>query len=345
MRRDSVILPLLLSFSGLCYAQKGCFYPNGVRAGADFPCDPEAADSACCGVGEVGTVCLTNGLCRRPNGNIIRGSCTDRSWNSPECPKFCLGRYPITSSIYHTDAWRCPQQLEQAIPAFYVLTRQSGAAAGGSEFISCANVTATDTSYCCIDHPALCCDEGVSRFDVPSKPDLFANWDVGASRFIVVDRTKPSGFSPSSSHGSTTLTSSSPTSSPTSDLSAQSSPPAAPPLSVGAQAGIGALAGALAIAIAAVVFLLVKLRKKTALLAEMESEQTGQQYTMVVGPEGYAGGGQGKVEPETAWHGHTTSSAAGMGPGVAVLVPPHEMDTQGTTYELPSSPGPQPRYM
>jgi len=93
MRSPRAAIPLLLWIFALpCWAQKQCFYPNGVLATSDAPCDPDAADSPCCGKG-MGTVCLTNKLCSGPDGNIIRGSCTNKDWNSPGCPLFCLSKF------------------------------------------------------------------------------------------------------------------------------------------------------------------------------------------------------------------------------------------------------------
>jgi hypothetical protein len=82
---------LLLSVSSVCLGQNRCFYPNGKNATGDFPCDLSAENSACCG-GGLGSVCLSNKLCRGPDGNLARGSCTDKNWQAPECALFCLGR-------------------------------------------------------------------------------------------------------------------------------------------------------------------------------------------------------------------------------------------------------------
>jgi hypothetical protein len=95
---SSVIIPLILGgFLHVCAAQNKCYYPNGVQSDNDFPCDPNAEQSACCG-GGFGSVCLSNKLCRGPDGNIIRGSCTDRNWNAPECAQYCLGRRSYNGS-------------------------------------------------------------------------------------------------------------------------------------------------------------------------------------------------------------------------------------------------------
>lgn len=89
----------LLSISSTSSAQKRCFYPNGQQATGDFPCDPNARESACCG-GSLGSVCLTNKLCRGPNGNLVRGSCTDQNWASPDCAQYCLGALSMLKEAY-----------------------------------------------------------------------------------------------------------------------------------------------------------------------------------------------------------------------------------------------------
>ncbi|KXX74638.1 hypothetical protein MMYC01_208524 [Madurella mycetomatis] len=302
MRGPRGILLLILSFSGLCWAQQRCFYPNGeeavfpngARAPTNFPCDPDAEDSACCG-GEVGMACLTNKLCRGPDGNTIRGSCTDRNWNSLDCPQFCLG-----------------------------------AREGGTDLISCANVTGTDTSYCCDGHRAFCCDEGVARFEVfPSSPEVFATFDAEVSQFVVIQRTTSSSALSTPTTTTTSaaaLTSTSQSSNPTPDSSAQTQP-APPALSTGAQAGIGVGAGILAVALAVVAFLLLKLRKKNAQLAEMEKAQEAQQY-----------GGPGPMHNPTEYKADIPWYQYPLGRTGLTAVQSQEMDGQGAAAELASTP-------
>jgi hypothetical protein len=86
-------LYILLASFALCHAQT-CYYPNGLEAEGDSPCDPDNEHSACCGQ-SLGSACLSNKLCRAPNGNVVRGSCTDRDWASPDCPQYCLGKYGL----------------------------------------------------------------------------------------------------------------------------------------------------------------------------------------------------------------------------------------------------------
>jgi hypothetical protein len=67
-----------------------CFYPDGSQAQSDHACNLTAEVSFCCAIGDN---CLDNKLCVTKSDDpqpYNRGSCTDKTWNSPECPRFCL---------------------------------------------------------------------------------------------------------------------------------------------------------------------------------------------------------------------------------------------------------------
>jgi hypothetical protein len=206
---------------------------------------------------------------------------------------------------------------------------------GGTDLVSCSNVTKTDTSYCCDGYRAFCCDEGVARFDVfPSNPEVLARWDAQKTQFVVVQRPSSSSVSSqATSTGSTLSTSTTTTPPPTgtdlptgspnpntgpgSEADSQSqSQPAAPSLSVAAQAGIGAGAGVLAIALAVIAFLLFKLRKK-------KKEQIGGQEQT----HQYRGQGPGEL------YDHKMDV-----PYPPYNAPPQEVDGRGPRFELPATP-------
>lgn len=80
-------------------SQAPCYSPNGTLQPDDVPCYPSAKVSVCC---SRGWTCLSNAVCLLiqdsdwPHlnvGSTYRGSCTDASWNSTECPNFCTGVY------------------------------------------------------------------------------------------------------------------------------------------------------------------------------------------------------------------------------------------------------------
>jgi hypothetical protein len=72
--------------------QKKCYFHNGDLAAFDIPCTNlttlDDADIPCCGSGRQ---CLENRMCSSVEGdpNPSRGSCTDQSWQSGNCPQFC----------------------------------------------------------------------------------------------------------------------------------------------------------------------------------------------------------------------------------------------------------------
>jgi hypothetical protein len=73
--------------------QQTCYFPNGVIARDDYPCislisKSPGTDVHCC---EVGRTCLPNRMCsgNSQDENPMRGTCTDSTWDSPNCPKFC----------------------------------------------------------------------------------------------------------------------------------------------------------------------------------------------------------------------------------------------------------------
>ncbi|KAK3985671.1 hypothetical protein QBC44DRAFT_249853 [Cladorrhinum sp. PSN332] len=216
---------VVLRLIGTCSALSRCYYPNGREATGDFPCDPDAEASPCCG-GGFGTVCLFNKLCQSPDGNVIRGSCTDDQFGSASCPKFCLG-----------------------------------ANLGGTDLISCSNVTGNAASYCC-DHTVNCCSSGVGRFDVlPADPHTWATWATASTRFVVVRALSTS--TPTSAATITPQTGSTTASQPPSEATSTVPAPqqGGSRLSPAGYAGVGVGSVIGVLLIAAVVYLVLRLKK------------------------------------------------------------------------------------
>ncbi|QDS73167.1 hypothetical protein FKW77_002191 [Venturia effusa] len=63
---------------------KTCYWPDGTTAANQSVCG-SGSQSACC---PIGTECTSNGLCY-DLGYLKRGSCTDKTWGSSACPKYC----------------------------------------------------------------------------------------------------------------------------------------------------------------------------------------------------------------------------------------------------------------
>ncbi|KAM0280637.1 hypothetical protein ACHAQH_003944 [Verticillium albo-atrum] len=91
-------LALLIPTAAAQSSSQSCFFPNGTVAAGDMAaCGGGGADTAhshCC---NQGWACLSNGLCmaagqdpaQLADATILRGACTDQSWASPDCPRWC----------------------------------------------------------------------------------------------------------------------------------------------------------------------------------------------------------------------------------------------------------------
>ncbi|KAF1992192.1 hypothetical protein K402DRAFT_415890 [Aulographum hederae CBS 113979] len=76
-----------------------CYFPGGNQpAGGNpmVPCNPNAAVSACCQVGES---CTSSGLCFSGNGMIYRGGCTDKTFKDATCSKVCLDSGTLENDV------------------------------------------------------------------------------------------------------------------------------------------------------------------------------------------------------------------------------------------------------
>ncbi|KAF2648328.1 hypothetical protein K491DRAFT_784133 [Lophiostoma macrostomum CBS 122681] len=104
---------LMTSLTGLLplvYAL--CYMPSGDLTN-DQPCNPDADVSQCCALGDF---CTSNHLCLPPNflnstggstvSLYIRGTCTDDSWQSPECGGACVAELPNEGE----KVWQCSSE-------------------------------------------------------------------------------------------------------------------------------------------------------------------------------------------------------------------------------------------
>jgi hypothetical protein len=72
-----------------------CYFPDSSVSPQDTPCEDTTEQSTCCGQGYA---CLSNHICmatgdeiQNPSATLyVRGSCTDPSWRSSDCPLFCI---------------------------------------------------------------------------------------------------------------------------------------------------------------------------------------------------------------------------------------------------------------
>lgn len=105
----------LLSLSSFVVAQ-GCFYPNGSPANGDILCQ-DGNVSSCCGPN---SICLTNGLCLSVEQpfTLSRGSCTDSTWQSPQCPNVCKdSRFLLYQTLWQLLIAMCCDQFRRVADA------------------------------------------------------------------------------------------------------------------------------------------------------------------------------------------------------------------------------------
>jgi hypothetical protein len=164
-----------------------CFYPDTSQAQSDHACNLTAEVSFCCAIGDK---CLDNKLCITDSDDpqvvqpYNRGSCTDKTWNSPECPRFCLD--------FSSD--------------------------GGTWLVDCG-----DQGVCCYDvladRPEDCCSANSSA----QNPVLTLDGEATAFTLIENGAATQTRIMPSSS-SSTTATTTTPTSSTSSAVADSPSP-------------------------------------------------------------------------------------------------------------------------
>jgi hypothetical protein len=94
--RDFMMLAiaLFLHLYLIHLATATCYYPDDSVTPEDVSCR-YTGNSSCC---SIGWICLSNGLCQNPSptindhggGKYYRGSCTDPTFDSPNCAAVCL---------------------------------------------------------------------------------------------------------------------------------------------------------------------------------------------------------------------------------------------------------------
>ncbi|KAF7188005.1 hypothetical protein HII31_10677 [Pseudocercospora fuligena] len=94
--------PLVFAiFASVALSATTCYFPDGTEAANFTTCNAGAANAACCTSSDA---CLSNGYCLQQDGlsnRIIRGSCTDKTFDSSACPQQCKDVAPnVPISIY-----------------------------------------------------------------------------------------------------------------------------------------------------------------------------------------------------------------------------------------------------
>ncbi|KAL8869738.1 MAG: hypothetical protein Q9174_004044 [Haloplaca sp. 1 TL-2023] len=164
------VLSLLSLFSLLAqtFAQlKACYRWNGDSA-PDFPCNPEADVSACCGGGYK---CGTNLFCEDEYGAMLVGTCTDRSFTDPACPyALNAGNYDLESGLYGFDY----KQNTTICPDATICPKN--------------NFSKRENETCCENHKGRA---EINYQNVAFLPEAKSDLDVPASPFPPTASTKP----------------------------------------------------------------------------------------------------------------------------------------------------------
>ena len=89
----AVSVLIMIAFISFAVAEMApCYWPGGVRVDSHTPCNESAEHSHCCVQYDA---CLSNGYCFQAGdadmwGNrIARTSCTDPTFQAPECAYYC----------------------------------------------------------------------------------------------------------------------------------------------------------------------------------------------------------------------------------------------------------------
>jgi len=82
-RRIVLLLSVVVGVDATCFDTFG----NAMDS-AFVPCDPSAKVTHCCSSADY---CLSNGLCLNAGANNVMSQqgCTDQTWGSPPCRKYC----------------------------------------------------------------------------------------------------------------------------------------------------------------------------------------------------------------------------------------------------------------
>ncbi|KAE9376588.1 hypothetical protein N431DRAFT_542146 [Stipitochalara longipes BDJ] len=209
MSRFTSFLFLLLFVVHTSWAAtaKTCYFPDGNPATKDTACK-SATVSTCC---QEGATCLDNGLCFDPFGSAvggyIRGSCTDKTWASADCPQYCT--------------------YDNATAGLFNSLSDAGV-------LSCGN-----PGYCCESDPLSKCDcqTGKGTFSISGDLKPFTTIpSSGSTTSTATKATATKSLTTTTSSRTTTpttATSSSPTSSPT------NTPTSAPTSNTALKVGLG----------------------------------------------------------------------------------------------------------
>ncbi|OAP58625.1 hypothetical protein AYL99_07715 [Fonsecaea erecta] len=243
--------------SATCYWQNSTLAPDDPYSIApdDTACFPDQENSACCGTG---LTCLSDGVCyieQSGNGYYYRGTCTDRTWDSQQCPGWCFAQNANTS-----------------IPLLKCDTAQDWYCCPGDSECSCDTgknaVKLGDTQPSTVTVIGSTSWPGISSTTSPFVQTSPLVTD-GTTSSESGEPTQNTSASTSTSTSTSTRTSSTPSTSKSAAAAAASATSNTPAPSksdgssnTGLAAGLGAGLGAAAVIIGVLVFFLIRKRRQ-----------------------------------------------------------------------------------
>jgi len=191
-------------------AATNCYLPNGTDANPPnqqlqrtpfFSDGPSNIASMCCHIGDT---CRSDGLCDNTyqDGSLTRDTCTDPSWNSPNCIKLCTNG---TSKAFHDILGG--RGVGRRLTAIDLISNAN--TAGPTLFDTTSTVTpCNDGSFCCgiPKNANSCCSSGQGVWvkdgkETRSNPSLSAlssissSATIGSSNATLVSGSKSSSTS------------------------------------------------------------------------------------------------------------------------------------------------------
>ena len=196
-----------------------CYWPDRSIETSHIPCQAAASGkaSACCPYWDI---CLDNGLCLPQVGNevIWRGTCTDQSWQSGDCPQYCQDGKLFNASMRITRAFLYSCSLASCPSRNHILHKTNQ----HSYFRLLVHTSYGVTIFPFQGDSSFCCGPGNSSSGACTykTQGSFAPFPVHAGR-VIFNRTSGS-TSPNNSDTSTVTISSAAASSTIATLSSDS---------------------------------------------------------------------------------------------------------------------------